>query len=109
MQHPIATARNNARTGIRFLEMSPPNLDEAREALGCVVRDADRARDIVGRIRNQIQKGPSRKECFDLNEAINEAIVMVQSVITRSGISCSTRLTDGLAHVQGDRVQLQQV
>src|SRR5262252_3051714 len=28
--HPIATARNNARAGMRFLEMSPPNLDEAR-------------------------------------------------------------------------------
>ena len=25
--HPIATARNNARAGMRFLEMSPPNLD----------------------------------------------------------------------------------
>ena len=107
--HPIATARNNARSGMRFLEMSPPNLDEAREALGCVVRDADRAKDIVGRIRNQIKKAPSRKECFDLNEAINEAIVMVQSAITKSGISCSTRLIDGLVPIQGDRVQLQQV
>ena len=48
--HPIATARNNARAGMRFLEMNPPNLDEAREALGCVVRDADRGKDIVGRI-----------------------------------------------------------
>ncbi|MGY4421058.1 PAS domain S-box-containing protein [Bradyrhizobium sp. JR6.1] len=56
--HPIATARNNARTGMRFLEMNPPNLDEAREALGCVVRDADRAKDIVGRIRTQINKAP---------------------------------------------------
>src|SRR5262249_50238160 len=51
--HPIATARNNARAGMRFLEMSPPNVNEAKEALGCVVRDADRAKDIVGRIRNQ--------------------------------------------------------
>ena len=42
--HPIATARNNARAGMRFLEMNPPNLNEVREALGCVVRDADRAR-----------------------------------------------------------------
>jgi PAS domain S-box-containing protein len=107
--HPIATARNNARAGMRFLEMSPPNLDEAREALGCVVRDADRAKDIVGRIRNQIKKAPSRKERFGLNEAVNEVIVMVQSAITKSGISCSTCLMDGLAPVQGDRVQLQQV
>jgi len=107
--HPIATARNNARAGMRFLEMSPPNLNEVREALGCVVRDADRAKDIVGRIRNQIKKVPPRKELFGLNEAVNEVIVMVQSAIAKNGISFSTRLMDGLVPVQGDRVQLQQV
>jgi PAS domain S-box-containing protein len=107
--HPIATARNNARAGMRFLEMNPPNLDEAREALDCVVRDADRAKDIVGRIRNQIKRAPPRKMRFGLNEAVNEVIVMVQSAIAKSGISFSTRLMDGLAPVQGDRVQLQQV
>src|SRR5215813_8804497 len=52
--HPIATARNNARAGTRFLEMSPPNLDEVRSALGCVVRDVDRATNIVGRMRDHI-------------------------------------------------------
>ena len=107
--HPIATARNNARAGMRFLEMSPPNLSEVKEALGCVVRDADRAKDIVGRIRNQIKKAPPQKERFDLHEAINEVIVMVRSAIAKDAISVSTRLMDGLVPVQGDRVQLQQV
>jgi PAS domain S-box-containing protein len=107
--HPIATARNNARAGIRFLEMSPPNLSEVKEALGCVVRDADRAKDIVGRIRSQIKRAPPQKERFDLHEAIDEVIVMVRSAIAKDAISVSTRLMDGLVPVQGDRVQLQQV
>jgi PAS domain S-box-containing protein len=107
--HPIATARNNARAGMRFLEMNPPNLDEVREALACVVRDADRAKDVIGRMRDHIKKASPRKECFDLNEAINEVIVMVRSAIAKGGISVSTRLVDGPAPVQGDRVQLQQV
>ncbi len=107
--HPIATARNNARAGMRFLELNPPNLNEVREALGCVVRDADRAKDIVGRIRNQIKRAPPRIELFSLNEAVNEVIVMVRSAIAKDAILVSTRLMDGLAPVQGDRVQLQQV
>jgi PAS domain S-box-containing protein len=107
--HPIATARNNARAGTRFLEMSSPNLDEARAALGCVVRDVDRARDIVGRMRDHIKKTPPRREAFDLNEAVSEVIVMVRSAIAKNGIAVSTQLTHGLASVQGDRVQLQQV
>jgi PAS domain S-box-containing protein len=107
--HPIATARNNARAGMRFLEMSPPNLSEVKEALGCVVRDADRAKDIVGRIRSQIKRAPPQKERFDLHEAINEVIVMVRSAIAKDAISVNTRLMDERVPVQGDRVQLQQV
>ena len=81
--HPIATARNNARAGMRFLDMIPPDLGEVREALSCVVRDADRAKDIVGRMRDHIKKAPPRKEPFDINEAIEEVIVMVRSAIDR--------------------------
>jgi PAS domain S-box-containing protein len=107
--HPIATARNNARAGGRFLEMSPPNLNEAREAISCVVRDVDRAKDIVGRMRDHIKKAPPRREPFDLNEAVSEVIVMVRSAIAKNQIALSTRLVDGLVPVPGDRVQVQQV
>ena len=107
--HPIATARNNARSALRFLDMNPVDLGEVREALECVVRDTDRGKDIVGRIREHIKKAPPRKERFDINEAIREVIVMVQSVIDKNNVSVSTRLMEGLMAVQGDRVQLQQV
>ena len=107
--HPIATARNNARAGMRFLEMNPPNLDEAREAFTCVVRDADRAKDIVGRVREHIKKAPPRREPFDISNAISEAMVMVRSAVARNRIVLNTHLVNGLVSVQGDRVQLQQV
>ena len=68
--HPIATARNNARSALRFLDMNPVDLGEVREALECVVRDADRGKDIVSRIREHVKKAPPRKERFDINEAI---------------------------------------
>jgi PAS domain S-box-containing protein len=107
--HPIATARNNARAGMRFLELSPPNLGEVKEALACVVRDSDRAKDIVGRMRDHIKKAPPRREPFDLNEAIHEVIVTVGSAIDKNGVSVRTRLIKGLNPVLGDRVQVQQV
>ncbi|WP_050421644.1 AAA family ATPase [Bradyrhizobium tropiciagri] len=107
--HPIATARNNARAGMRFLEMNPPNLGEVREAFACVVRDADRAKDIVVRMRDHVRKAPPRKERFDLNAAINEVLVLAQSVTYRNRVSVQTRLADGLLPVLGDRIQLQQV
>jgi C4-dicarboxylate-specific signal transduction histidine kinase len=107
--HPIATARNNARAGMRFLEMNPPNLAEVTEALACVVRDADRAKDIVGRVRDHVKKAPPREELFELNDAIDEVIVMVRNAIEKSRVSVQTRLKRGMLSVRGDRVQLQQV
>ena len=65
---PIASARNNARAALNFLDKKPPDLSEVREALGCVVGDADRAGDIVDRIRDHIKKAPPRKDHFDLND-----------------------------------------
>jgi len=109
ISQPIATARNNARAAVRFFDRNPPDLDEVREALECIVSDADRAGDIIGRIRDHIKKAPPRKGRFDLNKAIDEVIALAESAITSNGVSVRTRLTEGFAPVQGDRVQLQQV
>jgi C4-dicarboxylate-specific signal transduction histidine kinase len=106
---PIASARNNARAAQNFLKMQPPDLGEVREALACVVADADRSGDIIDRIREQMKKAPPRKARFDLNAAINEVIVLAQSVTLRNGVSVQIRLAEGLRLVLGDRVQLQQV
>jgi C4-dicarboxylate-specific signal transduction histidine kinase len=107
--HPIATARNNARAAMRFLDMSPPNMAEVREALACIVRDADRGKDIVDRIRHHIKKAPPRNDRFDINEAIEEVIEMVRAAIDKNRVSVRTGLAAGLTPVWGDRVQLQQV
>jgi len=106
---PIGSARNNARAALNFFDKQLPDLGEVREALGCIVGDADRAGDIIDRIRDHIKKAPPRKDRFDLNKAIDEVIVLARSAITKNGVSVQTRLTDGLLAVRGDRVQLQQV
>jgi PAS domain S-box-containing protein len=106
---PIATARNNARASMHFLDRSPPDLGQVREALACVVDDADRAGDILDRIRDHIKKAPPRKECVDLNHAITDVIALAQDAIVKNGVTIQTRLTEGLSDVQVDRVQLQQV
>ncbi|HEY6831552.1 MAG TPA: PAS domain S-box protein, partial [Pseudolabrys sp.] len=106
---PIASVRIYARAAQNFLDMQPPDLGEVREALAGVVGNADRAGDIIGRIREQIKKAPPRKERFDLNAAINEVIVLGRSAIIKNRVWAQTRLSEGLFPVHGDRIQLQQV
>jgi PAS domain S-box-containing protein len=106
---PIAAGRNYARAALNFLDQQPPDLDEVKKQLGCVVGAADRSGEIIERIRDHIKKAPPRKARFDLNDAIDEVIALGRSAITRNGVSVQTLRAEGLAPVEGDRVQLQQV
>jgi C4-dicarboxylate-specific signal transduction histidine kinase len=106
---PVAAARNNARAATHFLDRSLPDLGQVREALACVVDDADRAGEILDRIRAHIKKAPPRKERVDLNQAITDVIALAQGAIIKNGASVQTRFTEGLPNVQADGVQLQQV
>ena len=110
VSQPIATARNNATSALRFLSRNPPDLEEVREALGCIVNDVDRAGDVIGGIRNLIKKAPPlRDDCLDINEAIREVIVLTRGEALKNGVSVQMLLAEGLPPFQGDRVQLQQV
>ena len=109
VKQPIAAARNNARAALNFLARRPPDLGEVGEALGCIVNDADRAGDIIDRIRAQVKKAPPRSDRFDLNKAVTEVVELARSAICKQEVSLQMRLAQGAFTVQGDRVQLQQV
>ena len=109
IKQPIATARNNAAAALRFLDKSPPDVAEVREALTCIVNDADRASDVVDRIGSLIKKAPPRKEVVDLNAAILEVTALTHSEAIKTGVTVGTQLAGELPRIQCDRVQLQQV
>jgi C4-dicarboxylate-specific signal transduction histidine kinase len=109
IKQPIATARNNARAALNFLDKSPPDVAEVREALTCIVNDADRASDVVDRIGSLIKKAPPLKEVVDLNAAILEVTALTHSEAVKSGLTVGTQLAGELPSIQCDRVQLQQV
>ncbi|PZV34962.1 sensor histidine kinase [Mesorhizobium kowhaii] len=109
IKQPIATARNNAVAALRFLDRSPPDVAEVREALTCILDDNDRTNDIVDRIESLIKKAPPRKETVDLNAAILDVIALIHGELVNAGVTVATQLAGGLPYIQGDRVQLQQV
>jgi signal transduction histidine kinase len=109
IKQPIATARNNARAALNFLDKSPPDVAEVREALTCIVNDADRASDIVDRIGSLIKKAPPRKEVVDLNAAILEVTALIHGEAIKTGVTVGTQLAGELPRIQCDRVQVQQV
>jgi C4-dicarboxylate-specific signal transduction histidine kinase len=71
---PIATIVTNAQAARHFLDHLPPDLDEVRQALDCIVRDAYRARDVIDGIRALFKEAPPKNERVEINGAIRDVL-----------------------------------
>jgi PAS domain S-box-containing protein len=109
VNQPITAAVTYALAARRFLSAEPPNLREVDDALSLIVREGNRAGEVVGRIRALIKKAPARKDAVEINDAILEVIALARAEAANNSVSVRTQLAEGLPRVQGDRVQLQQV
>jgi C4-dicarboxylate-specific signal transduction histidine kinase len=109
VNQPLTAMRNNLIAALNFLDRTPPDLVEVREALACAVKENDRGSTIVGRIRALMQKAPTRIDSVDVNEAVRGVIELIYGEVLKNRVSVRTQLADGLPLIQGDGVQLQQV
>ena len=108
VNQPISAVVTNGNAASRWLAQHPPNLDEARDALGNIVRDATRAGEVIGRIRTMVQKGMPQMAPIAINEVIRSVLNLLDAEIRRAEVRVKMNL-DTLPAVIGDRVQLQQV
>jgi signal transduction histidine kinase len=92
-----------------MLAADPPNVEGARETARRTIRDANRASDVITRLRALFTKKDTATELVDLNEATREVIALSSSELQRSHVILRLELADDLPAVTGDRVQLQQV
>jgi PAS domain S-box-containing protein len=109
VNQPLSGIITNASTCLRMLAADPPNIEVARETARRTIRDGNRAADVIARLRSLFSKKNVAIEPLDLNEAVREVIALSSSDLQRSQVVLRTELTDGLALVGGDRIQLQQV
>jgi signal transduction histidine kinase len=109
IKQPITAAGTYAFAALQFLDKSPSNVAEAKEALNRIMNHTDRASAVVDRIESLIKKAPSRKEVVDLNAAILEVTALTRSEAVKTGVTVGTQLAGELPRIQCDRVQLQQV
>jgi len=109
VNQPLSGIVTNASACLRWLAGDAPNLEEAREAARRIIRDGNRASEVIGRIRALAKKAGTEKERMDLNAAIQDVVALTQGEVRRNGVLLRTELAGDLPPVLGDRVQLQQV
>jgi C4-dicarboxylate-specific signal transduction histidine kinase len=109
INQPIGAIVTNGNAAVRWLEQTPPSIKDAEEALECIVRDANRTAQVIGRIRSLLRKSPTPMVYLDVNEVIQDVVMLTSYETNRRGASVLTELNPDLGLILGDRVQLQQV
>ena len=109
LSQPISGTLTNANTSLRMLGRDEPDLDGLRTAIARIARDAQRAADIIARVRSHFGRGTPNREVLDVNEVNRDTVALLRLEAQRHNISVRTALAADLPRVVGDRVQLQQV
>jgi PAS domain S-box-containing protein len=109
VNQPLAAVVNAAAACLRWLDRATPNLDEARRAVDWIIKEGNRASEVIRRVRALANKTSIERVPLDINDVVREVIALVQRELISHQVSLRTELAPTLPKMLGDRVQLQQV
>jgi signal transduction histidine kinase len=109
VNQPLAGIVTNGEAALRWLDRGEPEFGEVRGAIERMVRDGERASQVVKRLRALARKAPAQTMHLDLNEVIAESVALVQHEIHNRRTALQLDLASSLPAVVADRVELQQV
>jgi C4-dicarboxylate-specific signal transduction histidine kinase len=109
VNQPLTAVITNANACLRWLANDPPNVVEARDSVNRILRDGQRAADVIRRIRALVKKSPPQPTPQHVNDLLTEVLSLLQDALTSKRVDADLQLADDIPAVLGDRVQLQQV
>jgi PAS domain S-box-containing protein len=109
VNQPLAAIVTNAEAGLRWLKAEAPKVLEVQQSLELIIRDGNRASEVIRRIREFLKKDSPQAAPLDINDVAQEAMALVRDDLLKRKITLIVELSDGLPPIRGDRIQLQQV
>ena len=109
INQPLAGIVLNGNASLRWLAGESPNLHEAREATRRIVRDGQRAGEVITRLRSLFRRDGSPGERLDMNDVVQEVIAITRGEVLKANAAVRTLLASDLPPLTGDRIQLQQL
>jgi C4-dicarboxylate-specific signal transduction histidine kinase len=109
VNQPLAAIAASAAAGQRWLNRDQPDLEEVKTLVARISRDAARAAEIIGRVRDMAMRRAPEPHLLSINGPIEEALQFLRHEIQAQGVTLALDLSPGLPSVLADRTQLQQV
>ncbi len=109
INQPLGAIMNNATAAQILTSKLTKGNEEAREILEDIIKDTNRAAQIVRKIRGTVKKGEVSYESLYMDDLVKEVLQVYQSLFRRDKISVRLDIRPDLAPIRGDHVRLQQV
>jgi PAS domain S-box-containing protein len=109
VNQPLGAIVANGQACLRFLHRETPDLNDVRGAIEWIVKDGNRAGEVIRRVRGLLKKADTYKLPLDVNDVINEVVALLHSEFSAKRVTLRLDLASAIPKVVADRVQLQQV
>jgi signal transduction histidine kinase len=109
VNQPLASIVAGGEASLRWLAQPTPDLDEVRELATQVVADAQRASEIIRRVRAMAAGRAPAKILLSLDDVVQEALQFLRHEIQTRSVDVSHFPASDTWIVLADRTQLQQV
>lgn len=109
VNQPLAAIIANGQACLRFLRREKPDLDDVRGAVEWIVKDGNRAGEVIRRVRGLLKKADTEKTPLDVNDLVNEVAALLRRELAAQEVTPQLELAPAVPPIVADRVQLQQV
>jgi PAS domain S-box-containing protein len=109
VNQPLAAIVANSHACHRWLSAEPPNVVRAKSTAERIIRDANSAAEVVGRIRALFKQSTEARSTSRIDAVIAEACTLMATESARRRVAIRTELDASLPAAAFDRVQVQQV
>jgi signal transduction histidine kinase len=110
LNQPLGAIQSYAEAAMLYLGADPPNVARAEQILSNILRDNDRAAQIISHLRALLKKkSEDELEEIDLSEVVHDTLQIVGPEALKKGIGLVADQEIGRFVVRGDRIHLQQV
>src|ERR1051325_9383807 len=109
LNQPLTAILANAQAAERLLAANPPDLEEVSAILKDIVKDNNRAGEIIWRMRALVRKENVEAAQVDLPMVVREVALLLHSDAILHDVRLRFDIPNEFSPVRGDRVHLQQV
>lgn len=109
LNQPLAAIVTNGQASLRWLSSQPCNLMEATDAVRRTIQDANRASEIIRRIRDFLKRGEGQRASVNIHKVIMDVTTIIGDLALSHNIEVRHETAGQLSTVHADKVQMQQV